>query len=243
MLRGGRCCGSWIPVGTPLPVRMPFFSSGSCQLTFRDVSRMSLKLRCPTGPGTAQRHPGSARSPTPEGRSPRHPRDPHRERAWRGLPLPGASRGSAAPCFHIPTGNTSGTESPISGLLPPSPGAAGGQSPSRGNAEPPRTVLVGAHQLGGAARAVPRRGEAQHRGEVLGEFPQPGHVAHVDAVLEIGPHRHHRRLFLVLRLPGDELREEGAGTTIPGTGIPAAHIGTTNTLLRGTSGLSLFIQS
>lgn len=49
-----------IPFASPaglrylLPVRTPFFSRGSCQLTFRDVSRISLKLRCPTGPGTGQ---------------------------------------------------------------------------------------------------------------------------------------------------------------------------------------------
>lgn len=82
---------------------------------------------------------------------------------------------------------------------------------ARGQAgsEPPRTVLVGSHQLGRAARAIPGRGEAQHRGEVLGELAQPRHVAHVDAVLEVGPHRHHRGLVLVLRLPRDELREKG----------------------------------
>lgn len=33
------------------PVRMPFFSCGSFQLTLRDVSRISVKLRWPTGPG------------------------------------------------------------------------------------------------------------------------------------------------------------------------------------------------
>lgn len=34
-----------------LPVKRPFFSCGSFQLTFRDVSRISVKLRCPTAPG------------------------------------------------------------------------------------------------------------------------------------------------------------------------------------------------
>lgn len=34
------------------PVMMPFFSSGSCQLTLSDVSRISVKLRCPTAPGS-----------------------------------------------------------------------------------------------------------------------------------------------------------------------------------------------
>lgn len=35
------------------PVMMPFFSRGSCQLTLRDVSRISVKLRCPTAPGSS----------------------------------------------------------------------------------------------------------------------------------------------------------------------------------------------
>ena len=38
---------------------MPFFSRGSCQLTLRDVSRISVKLRWPTAPGSGnenQRH-------------------------------------------------------------------------------------------------------------------------------------------------------------------------------------------
>lgn len=94
-------------------------------------------------------------------------------------------------------------------------GAGGWAGSIPWESEPPRTVLVGAHQLGGAARAVPGRGEAQHRGEVLGELAQPRHVAHVDAVLEVGPHRDHRGLVLVLRLPGDELRERGAAMGIP----------------------------
>lgn len=66
--------GGWIsgPVSPPgsvtprcLPVRMPFFSPGSCQLTFSEVSRISLKLRCPTGPGTVPQkdpHPTQCQS-------------------------------------------------------------------------------------------------------------------------------------------------------------------------------------
>lgn len=69
------------------------------------------------------------------------------------------------------------------------------------------TVLVRAGGSGGAARAVPGGGEAQHRGEVLRELPQTRHVAHVDAVLEVGPHDHHGNVFVSVGLPGEELGE------------------------------------
>lgn len=36
------------------PVMSPFFSCGSCQLTLSDVSRISVKLRCPTAPGAVE---------------------------------------------------------------------------------------------------------------------------------------------------------------------------------------------
>lgn len=42
-------------VGQNLPVMIPFFSTGSSQLTRSDVSRISVKLRRPTGPGTEVR--------------------------------------------------------------------------------------------------------------------------------------------------------------------------------------------
>lgn len=39
---------------------MPFFSTGSCQLTLSDVSRISMKLRCPTAPGSGKQKGTSA---------------------------------------------------------------------------------------------------------------------------------------------------------------------------------------
>lgn len=69
------------------------------------------------------------------------------------------------------------------------------------------TVLVRPGGSGGAVRAVPRRGEAQHRRVVLGELLQTRHVAHVDAVLEIRPHYHHGNVFVFARLPGEKLEE------------------------------------
>lgn len=85
----------------------------------------------------------------------------------------------------------------------PSPALGWGRR-EQGRAVP--TVLMGAHQLGGAARPVPRGGETQHRGEVVGELLQAGHEAHVDRVLKVGSGRHHGNLFLLFRLPGDQLR-------------------------------------
>lgn len=63
--REGLCRPSHPGAAMPwrLPVRMPFFSPGSCQLTFSEVSRISVKLRCPTGPGTVPKrvpHPHNA---------------------------------------------------------------------------------------------------------------------------------------------------------------------------------------
>lgn len=69
------------------------------------------------------------------------------------------------------------------------------------------TVLVRPGGSGGAAGAIPRRGEAQHGGVVLGELLQTRHVAHVDAVLEIGPHYHHGNVFVFARLPGEKLKK------------------------------------
>lgn len=60
---------------------------------------------------------------------------------------------------------------------------------------------------GGAAGAVSRRREAQHGGVVLGELLQARHVAHMDAVLEIGPHYHHGNIFVFARLPSEKLKE------------------------------------
>lgn len=42
-----------LPPGT-VPVRTPFFSPGSLQLTLSDVSRISVKLKWPTAPGAAR---------------------------------------------------------------------------------------------------------------------------------------------------------------------------------------------
>ena len=81
-------------------------------------------------------------------------------------------------------------------------GVVGGRD-SRGWAVP--TVLMGAHQLGGAPRPISGSGETQHRGEILGELLQARHEAHVDAVLKVGPGSHHGNLFFLLRLPGNQL--------------------------------------
>lgn len=69
------------------------------------------------------------------------------------------------------------------------------------------TILVRPGGSGGAAGAVPRRGEAQHRGVVLGELLQTRHIAHMDAVLEIRPHYHHGNIVVSARLPGEKLKE------------------------------------
>lgn len=61
-----------------LPVMIPFFSTGSSQLTRRDVSRISVKLRCPTGPGT-------------EKKIHKHRRDGDDDKMPPGLPLPKAA--------------------------------------------------------------------------------------------------------------------------------------------------------
>ena len=53
-LRRAAFLSSWYRLwarGT-VPVRTPFFSLGSLQLTLSEVSRISVKLRCPTAPGT-----------------------------------------------------------------------------------------------------------------------------------------------------------------------------------------------
>lgn len=65
---------------------------------------------------------------------------------------------------------------------------------------------MGAHQLGAASGPISRRGEAQHRGEVLCEFFQTGHEAYVDAVLKVGPGSHHGNLLFLSWLPGNQLR-------------------------------------
>lgn len=64
---------------------------------------------------------------------------------------------------------------------------------------------MGARPLGWAAGSVPWRGEAEHGGGVLGELLQARDVAHVHAVLEVGPHRYHADIVLVARLPCQEL--------------------------------------
>lgn len=69
------------------------------------------------------------------------------------------------------------------------------------------TVLVRPGGSGGAARAVPRCGEAQHGGVILGELLQTRHVAHVDAVLEVRSHYHHGNVFVFVRLPGEKLKK------------------------------------
>lgn len=47
----------WVYFGSEVnvPVRIPFFSFGSLQLTLSEVSRISVKLRWPTGPGAGQK--------------------------------------------------------------------------------------------------------------------------------------------------------------------------------------------
>lgn len=68
------------------------------------------------------------------------------------------------------------------------------------------TVLMGAHQLGAASRPISRCGEAEYRCEVLCEFFQAGHEAHMDAVLKVGPGSHHGNLLFLGWLPGNQLR-------------------------------------
>lgn len=68
------------------------------------------------------------------------------------------------------------------------------------------TVLMGAHQLGAASRPISRCGETEHRCEVLCEFFQTGHEAHMDAVLKVGPGSHHGNLLFLGWLPGNQLR-------------------------------------
>lgn len=152
-----------------LPVSMPFFSPGSCQLTFSEVSRMSLKLRCPTGPGTVPK-------------SVPHPPVPIRVRTW-----PPSARWLLCSRMlrDVP-------RAWVGGWVEPRP-----MTP---------TVLMGAHQLGAASGPISRRGEAQHRCEVLCEFFQAGHEAHVDAVLKVGPGSHHGNLLFLGWLPGNQLR-------------------------------------
>lgn len=68
------------------------------------------------------------------------------------------------------------------------------------------TVLMGAHQLGAASRPISWCGEAEHRCEVLCEFFQTRHEAHMDAVLKVGPGSHHGNLLFLGWLPGNQLR-------------------------------------
>lgn len=81
--------------------------------------------------------------------------------------------------------------------------AADGGRDGRGGVVP--TILMGAHQLGGAPRPVAGSGEAENGGEVLGELLQARHETHVDAVLEVGPGSHHGNLLFLLRLPSNQL--------------------------------------
>lgn len=67
------------------------------------------------------------------------------------------------------------------------------------------TILMGAHQLGGASRPVAGSGEAKHGGEVLSELLQARHEAHMDTVLKVGPGSHHGNLLFLLWLPGNQL--------------------------------------
>lgn len=68
------------------------------------------------------------------------------------------------------------------------------------------TVFMGAYALWGTARSVPRRGKAQHTGEVLCELFQPSDVTHVNAVLKIGSHRNQGNIFLVAWFPCQQLK-------------------------------------
>lgn len=172
------------------PVRIPFLSPGSCQLTFSEVSRTSLKLRCPTGPGTAPR----------EGPPP-HPRPVRASERPPSAGGPAGSRGT--PGWKTRAGL------PCAWSVQPGPWAGGRMQGVRGRGSRDRglpTILMGAHQLRGAAGPIPGGGEAQHRGEVLRELLQAGHEAHVNAVLKVGPGGHHGNLLFLLRLPGDELQ-------------------------------------
>lgn len=65
---------------------------------------------------------------------------------------------------------------------------------------------MSAYALRGAARSVPRRGEAQHTGEVLGELFQSGDVTHMNAVLKIGSHRNQGNIFLMAWFPCQQLK-------------------------------------
>lgn len=172
-------------------MRMPFFSPGSCQLTFSEVSRISVKLRCPTGPGTVPQ-----KGPPPHPTSLRARKRSLSARQRTLCPrLPGmvGDKTRTALCLERPAW--------LSG------GGRNGGAGCRGCVL--LTIFVGAHQLGGAARPIPGSGEAEHGGEVLGELLQARHKAHVDAVLKIGPSRHHGNLLFLLRLPGDQLGGRG----------------------------------
>lgn len=81
--------------------------------------------------------------------------------------------------------------------------AGEGSRDGRGGVVP--TILMGAHQLGGAPRPVAGSGEAENGGEVLGELLQARHETHVDAVLEVGPGSHHGNLLFLLWLPSNQL--------------------------------------
>ena len=63
-------------------------------------------------------------------------------------------------------------------------------------------------RFGRAAGAVTRRGETQHGGVILGELLQTCHVSHVDAVLEVRPHRHHGNVVVFATLPGEQLKAD-----------------------------------
>lgn len=160
---------------------MPFFSPGSCQLTFSDVSRISLKLRCPTGPGTAPQ------------------KDPHPPRPVRARERLPSVRQPAVIWGYLSLRDKPGLPFCLGHPAWPWVGQR-----EQGWGVP--TILMGAHQLRGAAWPIPGGGETQHRGEVLGELLQARHEAHVDAVLKVRPGGHHGNLLFLLRLPGDQLQ-------------------------------------
>lgn len=70
------------------------------------------------------------------------------------------------------------------------------------------TVLLRPQRSGRAAGAVTGRGETQHGGVILGELLQTRQVSHVDAVLEVRPHRHHGNVVVSAAFPGEQLKAD-----------------------------------
>ena len=74
------------------------------------------------------------------------------------------------------------------------------------------TVFMCPQAVSGAAGAVSRRSETQHRAVVLCELLQPRHVAHMHTVLEVRSHCNHGDLLFLTWLPCQQLAEWEMGT-------------------------------